>query len=73
LLKIKAPGKKHKNGEAKDLYYNRIHLCRGHFKEYTKEKPLFGKYTGTYWWQPTMRGNKKKGVIHKDYEVVANA
>jgi hypothetical protein len=73
LLKIKAPGRKHKQGETKDLYYNRIHLCRGHFKEYTKEAPLFGKYTGTYWWQPSVRGNKDRGVIHKDYEVATRA
>jgi hypothetical protein len=47
----------------------RLHLCRGHFKEYTIENPLFGKYTGTYWWQEQIRGNKKKGMIHKDYSM----
>lgn len=73
-LKILVPGKKQnhlKNGKGQkdDIYYNRIHLCRGHFKTYTKEKPLFGRMTGTYWWQPSVRGNKKNGVIHKDYAV----
>lgn len=47
----------------------RIHTCRGHFKEFTKEKPLLGKYAGLYWWDPYVRGNKKKGKIIKDYEV----
>jgi hypothetical protein len=29
-----------------------LHICRGHFKTYTDESPLFGKRTGTYW-RPT--------------------
>jgi hypothetical protein len=48
---------------------NRVHLCHGHFKNYTEGNPLFGKYTGRYWWQPFVRGNKKKGVVMKDYLV----
>jgi len=47
----------------------RLHLCRGHFKEYTTNRPLFGKYTGRYWWQPIARGDKKAGVVMKDYHV----
>lgn len=50
----------------------RLHFCRGHFKEYTAEAPLFGKLTGLYWWQPMVRGNKELGIIHKDYEVRAS-
>lgn len=50
---------------------NRIHLCRGHFKNYTKEKPLMGKHTGLYWWEPCVRGNKEKGMVVKDYEIQA--
>lgn len=49
----------------------RIHFCRGHFKEYTETNKLFGKYTGLYWWQPQVRGNKELGIVHKDYEVKA--
>jgi hypothetical protein len=49
------------------LNHNRLHLCRGHFKEFTDEKPLFGKYTGLFWWQPTIRGQNKKGFVNKDY------
>ncbi|MCK9370093.1 hypothetical protein M0R04_09335 [Candidatus Dojkabacteria bacterium] len=48
---------------------NRLHMCRGHWKLY-KEKPLFGKITGLYWWNPTVRGNKDLGIIDKDYEVI---
>ena len=46
-----------------------FHICRGHFKEYTEEKPLFGKFTGMYWWSPHTRGRRKHGTIVKDYEV----
>lgn len=49
--------------------HNRVHLCRGHFKEYTAEAPLFGKYTGLWWWQPNIRGQNRKGIVMKDYEV----
>jgi len=41
----------------------RTHLCAGHFKIYTHEKPLFGKHTGRYWWQPHLRGDDKKGFL----------
>ena len=46
-----------------------VHLCRGHFKEYSEEKPLFGKITGRFWWQPFARGNVKKGIVDKDYSI----
>jgi len=49
------------------IYSNRIHLCRGHFKNFTT-KLLFGKYSGLYWWQPSVRGNNKEGVVMKRYE-----
>ena len=47
----------------------RFHLCRGHFKTYTEDSKLFGKYTGTFWWSPQSRGDKSKGVIEKEYKV----
>jgi len=61
--------KRNSNNEPQNLWDNRIHMCRGHFKHYVKEKPLFGKYTGMIWWQPQARGNKKKGVVMKDYKI----
>lgn len=45
------------------------HLCRGHFKTYTADAPLFGKHVGTFWWGPQMRGDLSAGVVEKDYEV----
>jgi len=54
----------------KDLWSNRVHLCRGHIKTYTKEKPLFGRVVGNIWCPPHARGNKQLGVVHKDYRIL---
>lgn len=67
-LIIKPTGK-HQESVPKHLWGNRIHLCRGHFKTYTKENPLFGSITGRFWWQPSVRGQSKNGVVMKDYRV----
>ena len=47
----------------------RYHLMRGHFKEYSEDAPLFGKYTGRYWWGSAMRGNPNRGRVEKEYQV----
>jgi len=46
-----------------------MHLCRGHFKNFTDDKPLFGKITGTYWWNSQVRGKVQNGIVMKDYQV----
>lgn len=46
------------------------HICRGHFKEYTEEGKLFGRYTGRFWWNAQVRGSEKNGIITKDYTLV---
>ena len=43
------------------------HIRRGHFKLYTKDKPLFGKYTGLIWFDQAMIGNGTPK--NTDYEV----
>lgn len=48
----------------------RMHIARGHYKTYTEDKPLFGRYTGTFWWEAQFRGNKKKGLVNKNYQVL---
>lgn len=53
----------------KDLWSNRIHFCRGHVREYSKERPLFGKYSGRIWVPPHVRGRKANGAVKKDYTV----
>lgn len=32
-----------------------VDVRAGHFKTFTKERPLFGKVTGTFWWQPILK------------------
>jgi hypothetical protein len=54
---------------AKGAWSNRVHFCRGHVREYTEERPLFGKYFGRFWVPPHARGNKENGVVRKDYAV----
>lgn len=47
------------------------HQCRGHFKEFTEDAPLFGKYTGRYWWKPHYRGSTKVGEsLNREYKVI---
>ena len=45
-----------------------LHLVRGHFVRYTDAAPLFGKYTGTFWRSPHLRGDAERGAIAKIYE-----
>jgi hypothetical protein len=75
ILNVFIPGNK-KNKQDIDkqepIFHNRIHLCRGHFKEYTEERPLFGFLTGRYWWQPSVRGRNRSGIVIKDYSVTMN-
>jgi hypothetical protein len=46
-----------------------IHICRGHFKDFSKGSGLFGKFKGMYWWESQVRGNFAAGVALKDYEI----
>lgn len=72
-LKLTVPGSKKKREGKEDIesdgYTRAFHICRGHFKIYTDANPLFGKYTGTYWWNSQVRGDIKTGIIDKDYSL----
>jgi len=46
-----------------------LHICRGHFKTFTDDAPLFGRHVGTYWWPSYARGSADHGVVEKDYRV----
>jgi len=46
-----------------------LHLVMGHFSAYTAEKPLFGKYTGTFFIPAHTRGNQEHGIIRKGYRI----
>lgn len=46
-----------------------LHIRAGHFKEFTDAAPLFGKWTGVYWWNTTAVGKAEKGQVNKDYAI----
>lgn len=66
VLKVKNVGKS-SHGSSGGYWSNRIHLCRGHVREYSPDRPLFGKLFGRFWIPPHARGNKKLGTVQKDY------
>ncbi|MBA7581659.1 hypothetical protein ES708_23567 [subsurface metagenome] len=39
-----------------------LHICRGHFKDYSIGKGLFGKFHGMYWWDMNIRGTPEAGT-----------
>ena len=45
-----------------------LHICRGHFKTYSSDSPLFGRIEGTFWWGNFARGSGPGHVV-KDYRV----
>lgn len=45
-----------------------MHICRGHFRDY-RERGLFGKLKGRYWFPQHIRGDAEVGVIEKAYKV----
>lgn len=44
-------------------------LVRGNFATYTDDKPLFGKYSGTFWRPAHLRGDPDNGIVLKDYAI----
>ena len=46
-----------------------LHVVRGHFRKYTEDRPLFGKYSGTFWIPAHAKGSKDHGEIVHEYEV----
>jgi len=46
-----------------------LHICRGHFKVFTHERPLLGRHVGTYWWASHARGTPRRGVVESRYSV----
>jgi len=46
-----------------------LHICRGHFANYTEDKPLFGHTVGMVWKPQHVRGSKEHGQVVKDYKL----
>ncbi len=57
--------------ETKGLQYA-LHICRGHFKDFSQGKGLFGKNKGLFWWDSQVRGSRQIGAVIKDYKVSPN-
>lgn len=54
-------------GQAQRGAHKREHVVRGHFRYYTPERPLFGRYSGAVWVADHQRGESAIGTIKKDY------
>lgn len=61
---LKEEGQIDQQGMAKAL-----HICRGHFKHFTEDRPLFGKLSGMFWWPSHIRGSENAGLAIRDYRV----
>lgn len=46
-----------------------MHICRGHFADYTEGRGLFGKIHGRFWIPMTIRGTKGKEAPAREIEV----
>ncbi|MFL6115278.1 MAG: hypothetical protein ACJ786_28600 [Catenulispora sp.] len=46
-----------------------LHRCRGHFKTFRPEAPLFGRLSGQYWWNAHNRGRTEYGRVESVYRV----
>lgn len=45
-----------------------LHICRGHFKDY-RQRGLFGRHKGMFWFESHLRGSAEVGTAVKDYRV----
>ncbi len=50
-----------------------MHICRGHFANYSESHPMFGKYVGSFWRPDHVRGSAANGRIEKAYSVVGES
>lgn len=46
-----------------------MHICRGHFADYTEGKGLFGRYHGKFWIPQTVRGSRGEKPPAREIEV----
>lgn len=70
VLNLKLPKTRKKYGSSESTgSTTRVHFCRGHFRTYTEDAPMCGKFVGTVWVPSHVRGNSKKGMVVKTYDV----
>lgn len=56
-------------GDGGDSIPRSAHIVRGNFATYSEDKPLLGKYVGTFWRPAHVRGSQDAGEIVKDYRI----
>lgn len=61
---LRTQGNADKHGLAKAM-----HICRGHFRDYTEGRGLFGKLHGQFWIPSVVRGTKGKKASPREIEV----
>jgi hypothetical protein len=61
---LRGEGRAHEHGLQKAM-----HICRGHFADYTQGRGLFGKYHGKFWIPAIVRGTKGKAAPAREIEV----
>ncbi|RKY05615.1 MAG: hypothetical protein DRP56_08795 [Planctomycetota bacterium] len=66
-LVVRKIGKKYESISSEKDGSMPLHLCRGHLRTYTPERPLFGLYSGTYFVHAHFRGKKENGEVEKTY------
>lgn len=74
VLVVRPPGAR-SDAPAQEIGMMPRHVCRGHFAEYGPEFNkglLFGKYAGRFYVPPHLKGDKKNGVVEKDYAIAAS-
>jgi len=70
-LVVRPPGSK-SDSPAQEIGIMPRHVCRGHFAEYGPgygRGLLFGKYAGRFYIPPHLKGDKRNGIVEKDYIV----
>lgn len=70
VLKISSPGASRESHAAASERLTAAHICRGHVKRYTAEKPLLGRHVGAFYFAQHVRGSAEVGVVEKDYKVI---
>lgn len=73
-LVVRPPGVRGQNHPGTEIDVMPHHVCRAHFSEYGPEFGkglLFGKYAGRFFVPSCVKGDKKRGTVEKDYEVLA--
>ena len=61
---LRNQGRAHEHGLAKAM-----HICRGHFADYTQGRGLFGKYHGKFWIPSVVRGTRGDKAPAREIEI----